>query len=523
MKTLSESVWVLADMPTPEEVRQRLDTLFYQVSVEQATQQTRTLLDDFDWHLTTKQETLFWVGSHSSPQSGGLLLVTPKREWQLNSLDGPPVFWWDLPESALADHLSKRIGVRALLPRVHLDESQTLLACRDDEGKVRARVELTQQVIRRADHEETPHYFRHLIRLQPLRGYAADARTVYACLSGWLDGLQPAESTQDVLAVCGFQPHQECLPNPLPLEAEASVETNLRQTAALLFSQVRRYEPGIMADTDTEFLHQYRVNLRRLRSIFSLLKKVLPSEMQQKVKAHLADLARPTNQLRDLDVFLLQRSTFRDWLPETFHAGLDRLFRNISKERARQHRLVASSLLGRKYQQQAQWLEDFFSAAPLHETSLSVKPLGPVADLKLWKAYSRIVAEATHIDASTPDEQVHELRIDCKKLRYLLDFFADLYPKKQIQRQVSALKQLQNILGDFNDFSVQQTFLAQWAHEEAAQSQVAAVHGLTAVLHQKQKEARAQVVEALQTFIQAEVYADFKQSYGGKATSTPPA
>jgi CHAD domain-containing protein len=51
------------------------------------------------------------------------------------------------------------------------------------------------------------------------------------------------------------------------------------------------------------------------------------------------------------------------------------------------------------------------------------------------------------------------LRIDCKKLRYLIEFFASLYPPKKIAILVTQLKKLQDNLGDFNDLSVQQSYL----------------------------------------------------------------
>ena len=60
------------------------------------------------------------------------------------------------------------------------------------------------------------------------------------------------------------------------------------------------------------------------------------------------------------------------------------------------------------------------------------------------------------IDDDSPDEALHRLRIDAKKLRYLLEFFRALYPPKEIGAVVGALKSLQDNLGDFNDLSVQQ-------------------------------------------------------------------
>ena len=57
------------------------------------------------------------------------------------------------------------------------------------------------------------------------------------------------------------------------------------------------------------------------------------------------------------------------------------------------------------------------------------------------------------------------MRIDAKKLRYLLEFFASLYPPKELAGLIRELKKLQDNLGEFNDLSVQQAHLIQIASE----------------------------------------------------------
>ena len=60
---------------------------------------------------------------------------------------------------------------------------------------------------------------------------------------------------------------------------------------------------------------------------------------------------------------------------------------------------------------------------------------------------------------------LHALRIECKKLRYLMEFFASLFPAKEINELIQQLKKLQNNLGDFNDLCVQQEYLLNLAAE----------------------------------------------------------
>jgi len=54
---------------------------------------------------------------------------------------------------------------------------------------------------------------------------------------------------------------------------------------------------------------------------------------------------------------------------------------------------------------------------------------------------------------------IHQLRINCKKLRYLMEFFTLLLPPAEIKKLIRSLKMLQDNPGNFNDYSVQQQFL----------------------------------------------------------------
>jgi CHAD domain-containing protein len=60
------------------------------------------------------------------------------------------------------------------------------------------------------------------------------------------------------------------------------------------------------------------------------------------------------------------------------------------------------------------------------------------------------------IGAGSPASDLHELRIACKKLRYLMEFFRSLYPAEAIGQLVRALKTFQDTLGEFQDLEVQQ-------------------------------------------------------------------
>jgi CHAD domain-containing protein len=123
--------------------------------------------------------------------------------------------------------------------------------------------------------------------------------------------------------------------------------------------------------------------------------------------------------------------------------------------------------------------------------SLSTRDMALDTIKKAWK---KVIRHGRQVSHETTDRELHALRIDCKKLRYLLEFFSSIFPQKSVAPVIKQLKELQENLGDFVDFSVQLHFL----HERLTAIPngkeenllAASMGGLMATLFQKQEEAR---------------------------------
>ena len=74
----------------------------------------------------------------------------------------------------------------------------------------------------------------------------------------------------------------------------------------------------------------------------------------------------------------------------------------------------------------------------------------------------------------SPDD-LHELRIRIKKLRYAADFFRDLRPGKRTKLYLLALKDLQQLLGTMHDATVAAGLVAQIAQQSGAEAERAAM------------------------------------------------
>jgi CHAD domain-containing protein len=279
----------------------------------------------------------------------------------------------------------------------------------------------------------------------------------------------------------------------------------------------RLNEPGIMADLDTEFLHDYRVALRKIRSVLSLFKGVYSEDQTLALKTAFSDLMAPTGRMRDLDVYLLEKDHYFDLLPDQLHDGLTAMFDMFAKERNAQLAAMTERLQSDAYAQEVTALKKLFAKPRKLER-------GPNADLHahdyacalIWKRYRKVCKIASGIDDSTHDDEVHELRIHCKKLRYLMEFFAPLFPKKDIKALIKPLKKLQDNLGLFNDYSVQQVSLQDFLehHPKTAKKTdraiASSIGALIAVLHGRQLEERARVVSSFAQFNSDDTRARFQ-------------
>lgn len=425
-----------------------------------------------------------------------------RPEYQLQSPDQAK-FWWDLPACRLRDQVEKAVGLWSLQPVATVSTSRKAFTLRNADEKIVVRGEWL--------HVEG---LEPRLSIQALRGYGREYEHVCQGLSA-LGAMEVASlDLREMLEQQDRAPQVLALKGPYGIATDEPAEQAVRRMAVAMFSLARCFETGVIDDTDTEFVHQYRVSLRKLRSLLSLMKSALPNELPHRAKRELAGMASAMGTLRDLDVFLLDQGRYRQMLPQVFHPGFDGFIAQIRKDRQRALNATRRQLRSATYTRRCDELAQMLDAPATFEAASASRPVQRVASARILKRYLRIRAASLQVTAATDDEQVHEIRIECKKLRYMLEFFAELYPKNRLKPIYKALKRLQDVLGRFNDASVQQIFLNQYAQRSQDEPQSAALHGLIAVLHQEQLKIRAQAEDELHQFAQDHIAANFSAMFG---------
>jgi len=305
----------------------------------------------------------------------------------------------------------------------------------------------------------------------------------------------------------------DMVPTLSAIEAFAVIGRTLLRT-------IRQNESGLRADIDTEFLHDFRVAIRRQRSAFDHFRGVVDASALAPFADRLADLGRRTGPLRDLDVYLLDRERYRSLIPEELRDGLEPRFERLAAERSRELACLRRTLGSTEYDDLMHGWAGFLADPP--PGRLASTSILDLARKRLRKRHARVLRDGRAIGPDTPDEALHRLRIQCKKLRYLLEFTASVFGKGEVDDLISHLKGLQDNLGEFNDLSVQRSDLrgalaSPSGRGQARAKEAAALGGLLTALHARHHEVRDEFAAAFADFADPAVTRHFAALCGKEA------
>jgi CHAD domain-containing protein len=264
-------------------------------------------------------------------------------------------------------------------------------------------------------------------------------------------------------------------------------------------------EQGLRADLDSEFCHDLRVAVRRTRSLLGQLRRALEHGEADELRAELAWLGRATGPLRDLDVLRIELSTLEPELAE----GLDPLVELLGERQREAQTQVVEVLDSERWRRLGQtWRRWAQGAAPADGPAF-----GPLVADRVARLARRVRREGSRLGPDAPADDLHELRITCKKLRYLLECAREAAATEEQRRCVRALKGLQQVLGDFNDACLQAFELERLAEPLAERAPLALLPLGRLVEHRREAEraARAGFAERFEAFASRRTRRDFQR------------
>lgn len=279
-----------------------------------------------------------------------------------------------------------------------------------------------------------------------------------------------------------------------PVRPEMTDRHALAVILERLVEVVLETEEGVAERRDVDFLHDYRVAVRRTRSALSLFGAALPSPLRGHGRRFFKDLGRRTNRARDLDVLLLALPEYSTGLSELDRKGLDVLTRRLAAADSREYSSIRRWLGAKGYRAGIdRWRDGLAELA----ASTGGSPFPSRAAFVLRKALSRSLRQIGDVGSA---EALHRLRIRLKKLRYAAEFSRPVARGGEIDAFIATLKGLQNELGAFQDLAVHREMLAPFAAERKAPEVAQTAAELAHLLKARQDDARRAVLLELERF-----------------------
>lgn len=266
---------------------------------------------------------------------------------------------------------------------------------------------------------------------------------------------------------------------PLKISRGMSVEDAFRVTLLECLAHVAANVAAVTRSREVEGLHQLRVGLRRLTVAFQAFGEEFRTPAQRELQERTKAFGSAIAPARDLDVFAQELFS-----PPVEAAGNDAAFSEL-RERLEQARHEA-------------W-ERAVERVSSVEFAILLDDVAAVAQSRVWthggidfKDRSALRAPVKSVAGRRLDEfllkarkrgrrvkgleqrDCHRLRIALKKLRYAAEFYGPLYKRKTVKRYLERVKELQDLLGAYNDAGQVRAMLSQLTADDATPPRVQA-------------------------------------------------
>ena len=371
----------------------------YTVKKERVKTETIRIYDTFDWRLFNKSLVLY-----SCADKLCLRKLSKSEIMHSVNITSFPVFIWEFPSSKLKEQLAAVIGVRALLKLVEIQSRSMPYRLLDREGKTVVR--LVYEEIRSSRNKNAPALAAHLW-LQPVRGYSKHSQkiarrfeqaglTVNTEDDIYFKGLKAADKTPGSYSskvTLQLDPH---------MRADEATKVILR----FLLRVIRVNAANIEKDIDTEFIHDFRVAVRRTRAALGQIRSVFPAKTTERFKKDFAFVGKLTNELRDLDVYLLKEEAYKAKVAPVLRNDIEPLFDYLRKKRSEAFQKVIRGLKSKRYATILKDWETFLDTSPQDSPAAANAEVSIItlARKRIFKKYQSVVKAGNRISESADDQ-----------------------------------------------------------------------------------------------------------------------
>lgn len=236
-----------------------------------------------------------------------------------------------------------------------------------------------------------------------------------------------------------------------------NVKTNkLQKTSLSLLYKARKFALSIKEGNDAEDLHQFRINLRKLRSIFKDFKVYLKKSSSKNMNKKLKFLLTSSNKLRDTDVFLKYLEEYSILISDNLQKEFSLLSNKIKQERAFEYKNILKLIDSEKFTNHLDSVEKILKKDNTYKKDIW-KDFKETKNKVLKKIQKKVEVKKEKLYKNSNSKTFHKLRILYKRQRYLNELFVS-----KNKSNINEFKEIQDILGNIQDLCVQQRMLKKY-------------------------------------------------------------
>lgn len=271
--------------------------------------------------------------------------------------------------------------------------------------------------------------------------------------------------------------HVELLEKP-GIEPDDPMSEAGRKILRFHFRRMIHQEPGTRAGEDVDALHDMRVATRRMRAAFRVFGDYYDPEFVAPYLKGLKRTGRTLGAVRDLDVFREKARAYVRTLSCGQEQFLDDFLAVLEGQREKARQSMIAYLDSEEYRRFVERFGEFVETKASRSLPISWKSGEPrpyrVRHVVPMTIYERLAAVRAYDEwlsvPNPPLTRFHALRIASKRLRYTLEFFAEVLGP-DTDALIEEVVAMQDHLGDLQDAVVASAILRDflmwgtWGHD----------------------------------------------------------
>lgn len=233
----------------------------------------------------------------------------------------------------------------------------------------------------------------------------------------------------------------------------------IQKIILIRFAETFSYKAGVLENNDIEYVHDFRVSARRLRSVMQTFKSCFSEKEYGLYFQTIRKIAKVLGNARDLDVMIDFLQKYDRSLSKKRQYGIENLIIHQQKQRAIQQKNIISLFETLNTDHFEEEFIQHFQNINISDQDQTKITFGKEAHRTLPNRLTDLLQYESKINDPKNITDLHNMRISAKRLRYMMEIFEPCYSAKRMKNAQNIIKRIQDVIGQIHDCDVMIPFL----------------------------------------------------------------